>query len=389
MKVIKIKNEKMKKIVLKSIVALLLLITYSCEEENSPVFVAQPDVDGIVLINSFASNYLISEATKDNIADRIIWESADFGVETNINYEIQGSIDPTFETSEILIGTTNENNYAIAVSTLLDFAEQLNLDNDPTTTDASGLPDNVGEFFIRIRANVGTVDNLETFSNIQGINITWIESTDNSSCNSLYVLGEGITDIGWNFPGLEATCESDVLTVKARLGNAHFRFFTTVGDWGSGQDYSFYENDGYTIDTRLENAPAGDNFNFIGTPGIYTITIDKNTKTIELNESGSLWAVGGAVPGGWGFNADTIEFVENTPDIWSASITLSNDVFRFFQTFGTWDTNNNYTFYADEGFVIDSNLAEQDHDDKNFEFIGAPGTYILTINAVDKTITLN
>ena len=107
MKVIKIKNEKMKKIVLKSIVALLLLITYSCEEENSPVFVAQPDVDGIVLINSFASNYLISEATKDNIADRIIWESADFGVETNINYEIQGSIDPTFETSEILIGTTN------------------------------------------------------------------------------------------------------------------------------------------------------------------------------------------------------------------------------------------------------------------------------------------
>ena len=379
----------MKKIVLKSIVALLLLITYSCEEENSPVFVAQPDVDGIVLINSFASNYLISEATKDNIADRIIWESADFGVETNINYEIQGSIDPTFETSEILIGTTNENNYAIAVSTLLDFAEQLNLDNDPTTTDASGLPDNVGEFFIRIRANVGTVDNLETFSNIQGINITWIESTDNSSCNSLYVLGEGITDIGWNFPGLEATCESDVLTVKARLGNAHFRFFTTVGDWSSGQDYSFYENDGYTIDTRLENAPAGDNFNFIGTPGIYTITIDKNTKTIELNESGSLWAVGGAVPGGWGFNADTIEFVENTPDIWSASITLSNDVFRFFQTFGTWDTNNNYTFYADEGFVIDSNFSEQDHDDKNFEFIGAPGTYILTINAVDKTITLN
>ena len=383
-----IKLYKMKRLIKILMTFIVVLTITSCEEENSPIFVAQEDIDGIEFVNTFASTYLISEETKDNIADRIIWNSPEFGVPTNIIYEIQGSLTSSFDNFDV-IGATSETNYAIIIEDLLDFAYNLNLDNDPNTVDADGNPNNVGEFFIRIRANVGTVDNLETFSNIQGINITWIESTDNSSCESLYVLGEGITDIGWNFPGLELLCDANVLQVKARLGNAHFRFFTTVGDWNSGQDYSFYENDGYSIDTRLENAPAGDNFNFIGTPGIYTITIDKNTKTIELNESGSLWAVGGAVPGGWGFNADTIEFVEDTPDIWSASITLSNDVFRFFQTFGTWDTNNNYAFYADEGFVIDSNLAEQDHDDRNFEFIGAPGTYIMTINAVDKTITLN
>ena len=97
------------------------------------------------------------------------------------------------------------------------------------------------------------------------INITIIEKTLNTGqCDSLYVLGEGITDAGWNFPGIEVTCDTDVLTVKARLQSGHFRFFTTVGDWNSGQDYTFFENDGYTIDSRLENAPAGDNFNFIG-----------------------------------------------------------------------------------------------------------------------------
>lgn len=378
----------MKKIILKSVIALLLLVTYSCEENNSPIFIAQPDVDGIVFTSSFASNYLISEETKDNIADRIIWESADFGVATNITYEIQGSIDPTFVTSEV-IGTTNENNYAITVSNLLNFANQLALDDDPNTTDSSGSPNNVGQFFIRIKANAGTANNLETFSEFETINITWIEKVLTNTCDSLYVLGEGITDAGWNFPGIEVTCDTDVLTVKTRLQNGHFRFFTTVGDWNSGQDYSFYENDGYTIDSKLENAPAGDNFNFVGTPGIYTITIDKNNKTIEVKESSSLWAVGAAVPGGWGFNADTIEFVESTPDIWSASIILSNDIFRFFQTFGTWDTNNNFAYYVDQGFTIDANFEDDGGGDSNFNFIGTAGTYIMTIDAVNKTITLN
>jgi hypothetical protein len=375
--------------VIKILMTFIVLLTIiSCEEENSPIFVAQENIDGIKFVNTFAATYLISEETKDNIADRVIWNSPTFGVPTNITYQIQGSLTSSFD-EPVIIGATSETNYAITIKNLLDFAYKLNLDNNPTTTNAAGNPNNVGEFFIRIRANVGTVDNLETFSNIQVITITWIEVTDNSSCDSLYVLGEGITDIGWNFPGIEATCDANVLKVKARLGNSHFRFFTTVGDWNSGQDYSFYKNDGYTIDAKLENSPAGDNFNFTGTPGIYTITIDKNTKKIELNKSGSLWAVGGAVPGGWGFNANTIEFVENTPDIWSASIILSKDTFRFFQTFDTWDTNNNMTYYEDEGFTIDPNLKNDGTGDGNFNFIGTAGTYTMTINAISKKITLN
>ncbi|MGY8909517.1 MAG: SusF/SusE family outer membrane protein, partial [Flavobacteriales bacterium] len=88
----------MKKLLLKSLAIIILITFYSCEEENAPILVAQPDVDGIIFTNSFASNYLISEATKENIGDRLIWESADFGVTTNVTYEIQGSIDPTFST---------------------------------------------------------------------------------------------------------------------------------------------------------------------------------------------------------------------------------------------------------------------------------------------------
>ena len=376
----------MKKLLLKSLAIIILITFYSCEEENAPIFVAQPDVDGIIFTNSFASNYLISEATKENIGDRLIWESADFGVTTNVTYEIQGSIDPTFSTFTI-IGTTNENNFPVTISNFLDFAKELGLDADPSTTDSAGLANNVGQFFVRIKANVGTTDNLTTYSEFETINITWLEDTPTNTCNSLYVLGEGITDIGWNFPGIELTCDTNVLKAKARLGNANFRFFTTVGDWDSGLDYNYFENEGYTIDANLEN--AGDNFSFIGTPGIYTITIDDANKTIQLEASSSLWAVGDAVPGGWSFSGDTVEFIENTPDIWSASIELNNNIFRFFQTFGTYDTNNNFQYYVDQGFSIDSNFESDGGPDANFNFIGTAGTYNLTINAVEKTITLN
>lgn len=361
----------------------------SCSEEETEIFIADLSSSEITFQNTFAAEYLLSEETKENIADRFIWNKPT--PTTTNTYELEASAFSDFLTVTS-IGRTNTNNHIVLVSQLMALAAQLNLDDDPTTTDSNGDPNNSGVVYFRIKASIGNggAGSEEIVSEIQSINIKIIEKVLNSTeCDSLYVLGAGITDVGWNFPGIEVTCEADVLTVKAKLGNGHFRFFTTIGDWQSGQDYSFYVNDGYTIDTRLENAPNGDNFSFNGTPGIYTITIDKNAKTINLKESSSLWAVGGAVPGGWGFNANTIEFIENTPNIWSASITLSNDIFRLFQTFGTWDTNNNFAYYIDQGFTIDSNFEDDGGNDANFKFIGTPGTYTMTINAMDKTITLN
>ncbi|AOW20132.1 SusE domain-containing protein [Urechidicola croceus] len=382
----------MKKIftILFSIITLLSL--NSCDKENSPIFVAQEDQDGIEFLNSFAANYLLSEATEDNIADRFLWDSANFDVETNITYELQASIYPELTTFDV-VGTTSENNLSVTVGQLLEFAEDLGLDDDPATTDANGLPNNVGQVYFRVRAYVGTTGDLETMSTIQPINITWIETVAVSDeCPSIFAVGEALTDIGWNFSADgEVFCQNDILERKFRFTNGtNFRFFEESGNWASGLGYNYYIDEGFAIDTNLEAVNDGDdNFVFVGESGIYTVTINNVDKTIIVTPSSSLWAVGGAVPGGWDFNDDTVEFIESTPDVWSASITLSNDIFRFFQTFGTWDTNNNFAYYDDEGFTIDSNFESDGGGDSNFSFIGAPGTYILTINAVDKTITLD
>ena len=372
---------------------LLLIITTfifsSCNEQDDELIIADLSTSEIAFENTFAGEYLLSKETAENIADRFIWNKPT--PVTTSNYELEASAFSDFLTVTT-IGRTTANNHIVLVSQLMDLATELNLDDDPTTTNINGDANNTGIIYFRIKAIIGNggAGTDEILSEIATVNIRVLEKVLNTTaCESLYVLGAGITDIGWNFPGIETVCDADILKVKARLGNGHFRFFTTVGDWQSGLDYTYYENEGFTIDANLENAPAGDNFSFIGTPGIYNITIDKNTKTIVLEESTSLWAVGGAVPGGWGFNADTIEFVENTPDIWSASITLSNDIFRFFKTFGTWDTNNNLAYYVDQGFTIDANFEDDGGSDANFNFIGTAGTYTMTINAVDKTITLN
>jgi hypothetical protein len=285
---------------------MITLVFSNCNEEETVIFTADLNSSEIILTNSFAAEYLLSEETKDNIADRFIWNKPT-PITTN-TYELEASAFSDFLTITS-IGRTNENNHIILVSQLMDLATELNLDDDPTTTDVNGDPNNSGVVYFRIKASIGNggAGSEEIISEVQSVNIRIIEKVLNTTqCDSLYVLGEGITDAGWNFPGIEATCDANVLKVKARLGNAHFRFFSTVGDWQSGQDYAYYENAGYTIDPSLENSPAGDNFNFTGTPGIYTITIDDTNKTIALEESSSLCAVGGAVPRGWGFNADTV-----------------------------------------------------------------------------------
>lgn len=366
----------------------------SCDDNSAPIFIATPGEEGITFINTFASVYLLSEATEDNIADRFIWNSADFGVETNVTYELQGSIDPTFATFE-QVGSTSATNLPVLVSQLLDFAEQLGLDDDPLTTQpGTNLPNNTGQVYFRLRAYLGTgaANTEEIFSDIQAVNINWIETiAAGGACDSIFAVGEALTDIGWNFsPNGEVFCENDILQRKFRFTNGtNFRFFETSGDWTSGLGYNYFIGEGYTIDANFDAVNDGDdNFVFVGQSGIYTITINNVDKTISATPSSSLWAVGAAVPGGWSFTTDTVELVESTPDIWSASITISNEIFRFFQTFGTYDTNNNYAYYDDEGFTIDSKFENDGSGDANFRFIGTPGTYLLTINAVDKTITL-
>jgi len=365
-----------------------VLLFSSCTDDK-PIFIADLGSEEIAFTNSFASEYLISKETKNNIADRFIWNASILGVATD--YEVQAAIDEAF-TKPVSIGVSKKTNITVLVSQLLDLADQLGLDEDPKTTDNAGKPNNAGVVYFRVKSKIGNggAGTEEIISTIQMINIKLIEKVATSTaCNPLWVVGDAIQNVGWNFT-LATKCESDVQRVKISFLQGKFRFFTKENDWATGLSYKYYKDKGYTIDARLESEGAGDfNFVFIGTPGIYEMVVDSVKKTIVLNPSGPLYAVGDATPGGWNFSGGETKITETNPDVWQATFAFSAGIFRFFESKGVWDTNNNYKHYADLGYAIDAKLQNDGSGDANFKFVGTPGVYTITINAIDKTIKMS
>lgn len=106
--------------------------------------------------------------------------------------------------------------------------------------------------------------------------------------DSLWAVGAA-TPGGWTWDGSEteliaigSNAWEGVFTLD-NSGDANFRFFTINADWGSGLNYPYYEGEGYTIDTNLENAADDDqNFKFIGATAQYRVTVDGTNKIIAL-----------------------------------------------------------------------------------------------------------
>ncbi|WP_299556867.1 SusE domain-containing protein [Seonamhaeicola sp.] len=259
--------------------------------------------------------------------------------------------------------------------------------------------------------NAGDGDSNFAFVGTSGDYILTINDTSKTitlepiSCalDQLWLVGAGVPDAGWGWGSPVALpCFGDgvysgnVLLQNNNGADNNFRFFTIEGDWGSGQNYPYYEGEGYTIDSNFANAGDGDsNFAFIGTTGTYKLTVDTMAKTITLEEVAvpncdldQLWLVGAGVPdAGWGW--DTPVALPCTGNgTYSGNVTFGNDAFRFFTTEGDWGSGLNYPYYEGEGYTIDSDFANAMDGDSNFLFNGTPGTYLLTVDTVNKTITL-
>ena len=85
------------------------------------------------------------------------------------------------------------------------------------------------------------------------------------------------------------------------------------------------------------------------------------------------------MPGNWSFD-NAVEARETSPYIRTATLLFTNGIFRFFTDTGNWDSGLNYSYFEDQEYTIDENIVSAEDDD---------GTYTITINSLDKTITLN
>jgi len=194
---------------------------------------------------------------------------------------------------------------------------------------------------------------------------------------------------GWDNPSEIVETSEGIFEGTLTFSNETFRVFEVKDDWGSGRNFPYYESEGYIIDSRFENAGDGDqNFRYTGTPGEYTFTLNTVDKTIRLTVGESKYMVGAATPGGWGWDNPTEMFQIET-GVWQSTLVFTNDTFRFFDVKDDWGSGTNFPFYENDGYTIDANFENAADGDQNFRFIGTTGSYTITLDTVNKNITLN
>ena len=150
----------MNKIKLTILIFIGVISFNSCLDDDADItYVASPTGE-FMFSNSFLDTYVLTPATSGNLGERFTWDDANFNIETNINYELQKSINGDFSDSDI-VGSTSNNYYDISIGDMLGYAAEAGLDNDPSTPDPGS-----GSVDFRGIATVGTDAAEELVSNV-------------------------------------------------------------------------------------------------------------------------------------------------------------------------------------------------------------------------------
>lgn len=330
---------------------------------------------------------VLSDVDPDAVAMTVEFSDPEVGANSTatINYEVQMALAGTNFATAYSLGSTTDASLDVSHGVINEFA-----------LTAGATADAASNFDIRVVSTVtNATGDLVRTSDPVTISITpySVELPP-----VLYVVGAGAADAGWDWATpVELVLQGKKYSGNINLVNDAFRFFTVKDDWGSGQNFPYYEARGYTFDSNLVNALDGDsNFSFTGTPGQYYIEIDTENETITLGPPvigpncsfDQLWGVGAAlVNTGWDW-ASPAKFRCTGTGTYEGNVELTNDAFRFFTTKDDWGSGRNYPYYANDGYTIDANFEDALDGDNNFRFTGTPGVYFLSIDTVNKTITL-
>jgi hypothetical protein len=147
------------------------------------------------------------------------------------------------------------------------------------------------------------------------------------------------------------------------------------------------------VDIRIKSTIGG----VASTPQVSnSFTIKVTPYRVPL--ASSHWLVGGATPGGWTWDGDAeTEFplIVGRTDAYQVAVVLkNNETFREFlgnnyTSNDNWGSSHNYTFFASNGYTIDSELIDALDGDHNFKYTGPTSERVLTFDYAAKTITLD
>ncbi len=340
------------------LICIAVLSVTACQEEDDLVFTAAPQGE-FAFTNTFLSEYILpaDNSTNNNIGAIFSFNPADFGVQTNISYELQSSILGDFTDATLVTTLSNANNQMeVTVATLKELAEAYGI----------AAPDS-GMLNFRVRAYPGdTSSTTEVFTEIAQLTVTLLEASTGGSSgieiSEWGVVGSGYNDWGGAGPdgAFYTTSEAGVIVSYVTLIDGQIKFRTN-NDWSSGDDLGDATGDG------ILDRDADNNINV--TAGDYKITINTNDNSYTIEPYS--WGIVGSGYNDWGgAGPDAKMYYDYTTDTFKVSVRLIDGEIKF-------RSNNDWSSGDDLGDAGLDGVLDRDADNN---IAVTEGHYLVTVN---------
>jgi hypothetical protein len=298
----------MKNIKLIGLFLIAIIGLQGCDQDDDLVFTAVPPAEGASFSNTFLDEYVLTPATSGNLAERFTWNDVFFDTPTPTNYELQRSISGDFDEAELVVGSTDGNEIAVSVGTMLGYAEEAGLDNDPSTENP-----NTGQVYFRLRAFPGDASSsVETFSDVQALTVVLPE--ESLGGGAFEIASWGVVGSGYNNWGAYA----DGFFYTTGTPNV-FVSYVTLFDG----EIKFRENNDWTNnfgDTGADGTLDAGGDNIAVSAGTYKITLDIAGGTYIIEPYS--WGVVGSAYNDWGATPDGKFYYDHTTDTFKVGIKL-------------------------------------------------------------------
>ena len=364
----------------------LLLFTFlivnisSCEKEDYLIFTAINQKE-VKFQNEFQDVYKISQQTSNNISERLVWNAPDFDAPTTVTYVVEFSINSDFSTIDMSSGDTSNNHLGVKVSSMLEFAETLGLDDDPNTTFSDGSPNNTGMVYARVTAYAGTsssgANQSSTVSKTASMNIEVLENVGactDAALSNWGLVGSAVN--GWGGTNRGFAAGNDV----PFLSNGQDGMFRAVATLYDGE-FKIREDNAWGLnygDNGADGTLEQNGANITISAGHYIIDFDAVNFTITITPAGTVWGVvGSATLNGWGAAED----VKLMPDPCNDGVYIVKDVVL---------TDGEIKFRQDDawGVNVGDNGADGTYEANGANIAVTAGTYDMTLDTVNGTYTL-
>jgi len=349
----------MKKILKLSTLALLLIAGVSCENDDQKM--ASPSGGPELLTPLDGSSYVLDPAAGTNEVTTLVWNHADYSVQTEVNYDVEVALAGTDFATTVAGGSTT-NRFVVWSH------EALNT----VALEAGLTPYTAGDLEVRIKSSLGSNAEMVAYSNVITITITpyttdlpkiavpgnhqgWSPPTAPLMASS----GFGQT----NFEGyISLDGEFKFLRPKA---DGTFDWDGDSADWGDDGTFS-----GVLLNTGETNCTAA--------AGYYWVKANTATLTYSITPITTWGIIGSATPGGW--DSSTPMTYNPTTKKWSIVVTLVDGEYKF-RSNNIWNAGS--VQYNLGGFQADK--VGDDYAGESMSYGGAnlvvtAGTYLVELD---------